>query len=176
MKVTFLAHSITTDNEQGLASGWNDVELSEEGRKRIADWAKNFDITNIDAVFTSDLQRAYHTAQIAFPGIEPRKLFLDWRLRECDYGKLTRQPKESVVDPARMSHITTPFPGGESYQQALDRMRSFIEDLKNKPYKHVLVIGSRATHYGFDVHVGGKTIEECLSHKFTWQPGWEYEV
>ena len=175
MKITFLAHSITFDNEANLASGWNDVELSPEGVKRIPDWAKNLDINTIDAVFAADLQRAYKTAQIAFPGIDHNKLFIDWRLRECDYGDMTRQPKDKV-DAMRKEHISTPFPNGESYQQTLERMKSFIDDLRDKPYKHVLVIGSRATHYGFDVHLGGKNIEECLSHKFTWQPGWSYTL
>lgn len=175
MRITFLAHSITFDNEDNLASGWNDAELSPEGEKRIADWAKNFDLDAIDVVFTSDVQRAYRTAKIAFPDITTQKLLMDWRLRECDYGDMTRQPK-SVVDPLRMQYVNEPFPGGESYQQTLARMKSFIDDLKGKPYKHVLVIGSRATHYGFDVHLEGKTIQECLSTKFAWQPGWEYEV
>jgi alpha-ribazole phosphatase/probable phosphoglycerate mutase len=176
MKITFLAHSITYDNEAELASGWNDVELSPEGESRIANWAKEFDIEAIDAVFTADLQRAYHTARIAFPDITPKKLFIDWRLRECDYGELTQMPKRTVVDPARKEHITIPFPSGESYQQTLDRMKSFLDDLKSKPYSHVLIIGSRATHYGLDVHIDGKTIEECLSHTFVWQAGWEYEL
>lgn len=176
MNITFLAHSITTDNEQELASGWNDVELSEEGKKRIADWSGSFDIKSIDAVFVSDLQRAYNTAKIAFPGIEPKKLFIDWRLRECDYGDLTRQPKKTVVDPKRLEHIHTPFPNGESYEQAMLRMKSFIDDLAAKPFSNVIVIGSRATHYGLDVHISGKTIEACLQETFTWQPGWFYKL
>lgn len=176
MKITFLAHSITYDNEAELASGWNDVELSPEGIRRIPLWAVNFDLSKIDRVYTSDLQRAYKTAQIAFPEITSEKLLHDWRLRECDYGEMTRKSKPDVVDPARVDHIHEPFPGGESYDQAMERMGSFVDDLRGKPFKHVLIIGSRATHYGLDIHINGATIEDCLAHKFTWQPGWEFEL
>lgn len=175
MKITFLSHSITFDNEDKLASGWNDAQLSPEGIKRVPDWAKNFDLDKIDVVFTSDLQRAYNTAKLAFPGIPTQKLLMDWRLRECDYGDMTREPK-GVVDPIRIQYVDKPFPNGESYNQAMKRMKSFIDDLADKPYKHILVIGSRATHYGFDVYIKGSTIEECLATEFAWQPGWEYEL
>ena len=176
MKITYLTHSITYDNEADLASGWNDVELSPEGIKRIKDYASDFKLDDIDAVFVSDLQRAITTAKLIFPSITTRKLFIDWRLRECDYGDYTQKPKSTVVDPMRINHINTPFPNGESYAVAMERMKSFIDDIKKKPYKHVIVIGSRATHYGLDIFIDGKTIEDCLSHKFTWQPGWVYEV
>lgn len=176
MKITFLSHSITYDNEAGRASGWNDVKLSPEGIKRVKDWADQFDLSSIDMVYASDLQRAYKTASLAFPGLTSQKLLMDWRLRECDYGDLTLQPKSSVVDPQRTKYIHEPFPNRESYDQAMTRMKSFIEDLKTKPYGHVVIIGSRATHYGLDVHINGKTIEDCLSHKFVWQPGWAYTL
>jgi hypothetical protein len=38
----------------------------------------------------------------------------DARLRECDYGKLTRRPV-CDIEAERAAHIATPFPDGESY-------------------------------------------------------------
>jgi broad specificity phosphatase PhoE len=37
MKVYFVAHSATMDNETGVASGWKDVELSQLGSQQ-ANW------------------------------------------------------------------------------------------------------------------------------------------
>ena len=34
MKITYFVHSITNDNEKGLATGWMQGELSNEGAKR----------------------------------------------------------------------------------------------------------------------------------------------
>ena len=63
----------------------------------------------VSAVFASDRRRAFETAEIAFAdaGIP---IFLDWRLRECDYGELTGGPAE-CVGAAVKSHIERPFPG-----------------------------------------------------------------
>jgi hypothetical protein len=40
----------------------------------------------------------------------------DARLRECDYGRLTRGSIREI-EAQRAAHITIPFPDGESYQQ-----------------------------------------------------------
>lgn len=175
MKIIFEPHSITTDNEANVASGWNDVELSAEGIKRAKERSGRFDITSVDAIFVSDLQRAINSAKLALPDIEPKKLFIDWRLRECDYGDLELIAKDKL-DQEKIKYIDEPFPNGESYRQAMERMKSFLEDLKKMPFQTVLVIGSRATHYGLDVWIDGKTIEDCLKTKFAWQPDWQYEL
>lgn len=175
MKIIFEPHATTLDNEGNRASGWNNVELSELGIQQAKQMGARYNLEDINAVFVSDLQRAYKTARLAFQDIDTKKLFLDWRLRECNYGDLELGPKNKV-DIERLKYIDSPFPNGESYRQAMERMKSFIEDLKKSDYKTVLVIGSRATHYGFDVWVDGKTIEYCLNQKFTWQPGWQYEL
>ncbi|MEK0369509.1 MAG: histidine phosphatase family protein, partial [Nitrosopumilus sp.] len=71
--------------------------------------------------------------------------------------------------------IKEPFPNGESYEQAMIRVHKFYKELKkNHPNKIVLVVGHRATQFGLDTLVDGKTLEECLSKPFKWQPYWEY--
>ena len=73
--------------------------------------------------------------------------------------------------------IKEPFPNGESYEQAMLRVHEFYRELKkNHPNKTVLVVGHRATQYGLDTLVGGKTLEDCLSVPFRWQPYWEYNL
>ncbi|HSX52913.1 MAG TPA: histidine phosphatase family protein [Patescibacteria group bacterium] len=175
MQVIFEAHSTTLDNEANHASGWNDVELSQTGIEQAKELSKRYNLADFDAVFTSDLQRAYETARIAFPKIDSKKLFIDWRLRECNYGDLEQSPKDEL-DNRKLDYVTKPFPGGESYADAMQRMKSFIDDLREMPYKNVIIFGSRATHYGLDVWIDGKSIEDCLNHKFSWQPGWHYEL
>jgi hypothetical protein len=58
----------------------------------------------------------------------------------------------------------------------MKRMKSFIDDLKAMPFTRVMVIGSRATHYGFDHWILGKSIEELVTTPLVWQPGWKYEL
>lgn len=174
--IVFEPHATTVDNEAKLASGWNDIPLSELGISQARDLGKRRTLSDFAAVFTSDLERAYQTARLAFDTIEPSKLHMDWRLRECDYGELTQQPK-SLVDGQKPERISSPFPGGESYEQTTERMRSFLRDLlQYHDNETVLVIGHRATQYGLDHLIQHTPLETAITAPWVWQPGWTYEL
>lgn len=175
IEIVFEPHATTKDNEAKRASGWNDVQLSELGIQQAKGLGERRQLEDFDAVFCSDLQRAYKTATIAF-GENTSKIFMDWRLRECDYGDFTGKPNE-IIEAERPKRVTMPFPHGESYQQTADRMRSFLGDLsKKRGGQRVLLIGHRATHYALDHWINEIPLEEAVVQKFTWQPGWEYQL
>jgi len=175
MKIYFAAHSTTTDNESGNASGWNDVGLSELGIKQAKQLASTFKDIKIDVVCCSDLKRAVDTVKIAFQDRLP--VVIDKRLREVNYGTFNGKPGKTV-GPMKIERIDMPFPGGESYNQAMVRLHEFYNELK-KAYKDqtILVVGHRATQYGLDT-MTGKTVEQCLVEQepFKWQPFWEYNI
>lgn len=174
MNIVFESHSTTFDNENHLSSGQNDVELSPLGIKQAKELGERRKNEHFDVIFCSDLQRAYKTAEIAFKGKFP--IIKDKRLRECDYGNLTGHP-ESEVRPEKIKHINKPFSNGESYQQTLQRMQDFLNDLKkNYDDKKVMVIGHRATQYGLDYWINGVSLEVLLTVPFKWQLGWTYEL
>jgi broad specificity phosphatase PhoE len=173
MKIYFVAHSTTTDNEAELASGWNDVELSELGIKQSKELGERFKDIKIDLVCYSDLKRAVDTIKIAFGDKYP--VISDERLRELNYGDFTSKPAK-IVGAMKMNAIKESFPNGESYEQAMVRNHEFYNELKQKyPDKTILVVGHRATQYGLDT-LTGKTIEQCISVSFKWQPYWEYNL
>ncbi len=172
--IIFEPHSTTVDNEAKRASGWNDIELSELGVKQCIELLERSRDRNIDAILTSDLQRAYKSA---VPSAEELRIpiYIDKRLRECGYGDFTQSPKEEV-DNQKVDRIYTPFPNGESYQQCMDRMKNFLDYLKeNFDGKTVMIIGHRATQYGLEHHLNGKDLETCVTEPWAWQPGWKYE-
>jgi len=172
MKIYFAAHGTTTDNENKLASGWKDVDLSELGRTQAQELGPIFSNIPIDMIFCSDLIRSVNTAKLAFGDRLP--LTIDQRLRELNYGDYNGQPSE-IVDALKIAHINEPFPNGESYTQAIARTQKFYNELRQKyPDKTILIIGHRATQYGLDTLVNGKKLKELLSVKFKWQPYWEY--
>ena len=77
----------------------------------------------------------------------------------------------------KKEHVKESYPNGESYEQAIARTHDFYKELKEKhPNKTVLIVGHRVTQYGLDTLADGKTIEECLSVLFRWQPYWEYNL
>jgi len=173
--IWFEPHATTIDNEADVASGWNDVDLSDLGKKQAQELVGRSKERKLDAIFCSDSQRAVKTAvpssnELHIP------IYADERLRECDYGDLTLRPKDEV-SAQKIQRITEPFPNGESYEQVADRMKTFLDWLKqNFDGRTVLIIGHRATHYGLDHWIAGKPLKECVTENFTWQPGWKYEL
>src|SRR6266508_328559 len=95
IQIVFETHSISEDNEHGIATGWRDGRLSERGRILATELGARRRNDGIAAVFTSDLGRAVETARIAFAQM-PVPILTDWRLRECDYGSLNGQPADRL--------------------------------------------------------------------------------
>ena len=172
--IIFEAHSTTLDNEAHRASGWVDVDLSELGKKQCEQLKDRYAGSKVDAIFTSDLQRAVKSG-VPLANKLKIPLYPDSRLRECNYGDLDGSDK-SEVDSQKKDRINTPFPNGESYQQCMERMKDFLDYLKqNFDGKTVMVIGHRATQYGLEHHINTKSIENCITDPWAWQPGWEYQ-
>jgi len=173
LTVIFETHATSVDNEMGLASGHHDAELSALGRQQAAELGRRYLETEIAAVFCSDLQRSYVTAEIAFKGRNV-PVIRDTRLRECDYGLLTRR-SQAVIERERARRIIEPFPGGESYQHAADRVKKFLLTLTGNYYgKTILVIGHRATQYALEHWINGLPLMEVVTARWSWQPGWIY--
>ena len=175
VEVVYETHSVTIDNEIGRATGWQPGELSERGRELASDLGRRRRDDGIAMVFCSDLIRAVQTARIAFGGTAVPVL-LDWRLRECDYGSGTGMPV-TELQAGRASHLDVPYPGGESWRQAVGRTGWFCRDLASWcDGERVLVIGHVATRWGLEHYQRGVSLEDLAAADFDWQPGWEYEV
>jgi alpha-ribazole phosphatase/probable phosphoglycerate mutase len=175
IQVVFETHSITEDNERGIATGWLPGTLSAAGRKLAAELGRRRADDGIAAVFSSDLARAVQTAQIAF-GDTGIPVLLDWRLRECDYGDLNGSGA-AELHTHRPEYIDEPYPGGESWRQATARVARLVADLPARwESQRVLVIGHVATRWGLEHQLLGTRLEELARRDFAWQEGWEYTV
>ena len=173
IEIVFESHSTSEDNEAGRATGWLPGRLSAVGRVQAADLGERRRQDGIAAVFCSDLGRAVETAAIAFDGAGIPVL-LDWRLRECDYGTSNGMPA-AEVRAHRTEHLDVPYPGGESWRQATDRVGRFLADLPSRwEGRRVVVIGHRATRWGLDRFIGGADLASLDAAAFGWRPGWEY--
>lgn len=177
VKIIFEAHSTTTDNEKHISTGHYDVELSELGLRQSKELGNRYENMTLNTVYCSDLQRAYKTAEIAFEGRDDIKIVKDRRLRECDYGDYT-QASSDKVSSEKEKRICEPFPNGESYEDCAKRMKSFLDEIVAKHHKDdvIMVIGHRATQYGLNHWIFGHSLHKCVTDKWSWQPGWEYEV
>lgn len=177
--ITTFAHGTTTDNENHLSSGWNDVELSSLGIQQGKELGPLTDGKKFDVVFCSDMQRAYNTAKLAWGDKFP--IIKDSRLRECNYGTLNGGPS-SIVEPMQEKEcIENRFPEGESYEDVKARVADFLEFLKkNYEGKNIGIVSHKAPQLALEVLLKGKTWEQALREDWrktkSWQPGWDYEI
>jgi broad specificity phosphatase PhoE len=173
--LVYETHSTTTDNEAGIATGWNQGQLSEIGRRQAEALGARRRDDGIAAVFTSDLRRAVETAEIAFAGLGI-PVHEDWRLRECNYGDLNGAPV-AEIDAERLRRIEEPFPGGESYHDVVVRTRSFLEDLPAElEGACILLIAHSANRWALQHLLEDRELAELIAVPFDWQEGWLYRL
>ncbi len=172
--IIFEPHGLTQDNEDGIASGWNDAPLCEEGELQAQELGKRRKNEQFDAIFCSDLERSYRTAEIAFGN----KFILtqDARLRECNYGDWNGDETERIEE-ATLNRIDTPYPHGESWQWAVTRVIECLKDIQQEyEGQKVLIIGHRATQYGIENYANGTPIRDIMQVSWRYQGGWEYKL
>jgi broad specificity phosphatase PhoE len=173
--IVFETHSITTDNEAGVATGWLDGELCERGRALARALGRRRRNDGLAAVFASDLGRSVETVELAFGGSDI-PVHLDARLRECDYGAWNGMPVARLKR-ERTQRITRPFPDGESYLQVVARVASFQEELaRDWDQARVVLIGHSATRWALASLLTGAALHDLVAAPFAWQEGWSYAL
>jgi 2,3-bisphosphoglycerate-dependent phosphoglycerate mutase len=174
VEIVYETHAWTEDNQRGTATGWLPGRLHPRGRELAAELGRRRRDDGISAVFASDLARSVETVEVALGGTD-LPVLLDWRLRECDYGRLNGAPITELGDKRR--YLDEPYPGGESWRQAVERVAGFLADLPGRwADQRVLVIGHVATRFGLDHKINGVPVEQLVVADFAWREGWEYRL
>ena len=137
--LVLLRHGESQWNLENRFTGFKDIDISENGVREATEAGKRLAAAGIkfDQVFTSTLQRAYHTAEIALKNAHQESLLITMikhdDLRERDYGDLTGQNKdearaefgEEQVQIWRRSYDVRP-PGGECLKDVVEnRVRPY---------------------------------------------------
>lgn len=175
--ITYFVHGTTTDNEQGIATGWLPGELSAKGLEQAKQLGQQAINKSFDAVFCSDLKRAVDSAKLGFG--DRYKIIQDDRLREANYGDFNGLPhtfKDTMID-----YVDAPFPNGESYRDVEMRIQSFCDFLKEKYQgKQVAIVGHQAPQLALEVVLNDKSWGQAITADWrrsgAWQPGWTYTV
>lgn len=147
--VHWVRHGETDYNLNGRWQGTLDIPLNETGRKQAQLAAEALAAFPIGLVYSSDLSRAYETAQVIAEA-HSREIVKDVRLREISLGSfqgLTRQEIASTY-PLEYTYWQNSdkyvVPNGESRLQLQARVMSFWGELLACDCEQVVVV----THGG----------------------------
>lgn len=176
VKIKYYVHGTTTDNEKGKATGWSQGKLSSKGIEQAKALKEKINLSEIDLVISSDLQRAIDSANYIFRG--EKEILRDKRIRECNYGIFDEQDKTLVK---YEEHIKNPFPNGESLAQVEERVKDFCKYLLEKyDGKTIALVSHRAPQLALEVITKNITWEEAIENDWrktkAWQPGWNYNL
>lgn len=147
-RLILVRHGETDWNLEGRYQGQADVPLNERGREQAKLLAERLRGERIEAIYASDLSRAYETAKIIAGAIGQEVKTLE-SLREVDTGVWTgltfqevesgypEHLKEWRADPLGVKRLE-----GESYLALFERTRAAIKEITEAhPHQTVLIVG-----------------------------------
>ncbi len=182
-KLVLLRHGQSQWNLENRFTGWKDVPLTEKGIKEANNAGHLLKKNNIkiDKVFSSVLERANKTAEIAMQALEIENLHKNGKLiyeknqnlNERDYGDLVGLNKAETADKFGKEQVQiwrrsydTPPPNGESLKDVVDRVSPYFTEtiqphILNK--KNVLIAAHGNSLRAIMIKVGMYKPEEISS-------------
>ncbi len=159
-----IRHGETDYNKIGRLQGKRDISLNETGIMQAYEIKNRLYDVDFDEIYSSDLNRAYKTAEIIADG---KRVIKDSRLEEIGLGRWEGQTYDFLRanDPEYVEFFNDPknFNKGdnESYQSVIDRVKEFFDELDND--KNILVVthGFVIYHYFQDIFPQIEPVKNC---------------
>ena len=140
--IYLIRHGETDWNVERKIQGQTDIPLNSNGKKQAEEAANEIANLKIDRIISSDLSRAKETAEIINQKVGA-EITYEKRLREVNYGDFEGIQIDKFTDKDWVIFNETPEKiKGESRQQVYNRVKSFIDEIKDD--ENVLVV----THGG----------------------------
>jgi len=145
MKLYLIGHGQSETNLRRCFTGWAQVNLTEQGRQNAVSVRPMLEKIRFDKIYSSDLIRAMHTAELAIPGCRYETTPL---LREVGMGSLELQPiaeVEADMQAKNTRELGYAMYGGESREQLLQRASDFLKLVEQGGHQTVAAF----SHWGF---------------------------
>ncbi len=150
-EIYLIRHGESQANEKDVFLGHGDLDLTEKGRKQAELTAEYLKDCGLNVVYSSDLLRAYHTAEATAKKVG-LPIIKDERLREINAGKwdfktfndLEKEYKESYD--VWLSNIGLSQPdGGESVADLQKRVLGVLEEIAKNHVGQKVAVFTHAT-------------------------------
>ena len=152
MKVYIIRHGQVPHNALKKYNK-SDEDLTEIGVEQAMELRDKIKDCHFDIITSSPLVRAKHTAEIIASG---REIFFDDRLKERSCGSLSGMPLEATNREEYWNYYTTiQYGTSENIQQFFKRVYNFLDELKTKDYKSVLIVAHSGVSKAFSGYFEG---------------------
>lgn len=153
MKIYLIRHGEVNHNLHRLYNR-EDEDLNETGIKQAEELKEKIKNIEYDFIISSPLTRAKHTANII--NIENKDIIVDDRLSERDPGSLSGQPIEVTNREEYWNYYTTiQYGTSENIKEFFNRVYNFLDELKTKNYKNVLIVAHSGISKAFSSYFNG---------------------
>lgn len=170
LNVFLVRHGETDHNREGRLQGQRGVPLNETGRMQAAGLALFLKEVRLQAIYSSDVKRAFETASIISPLQCCPTITLNG-LREWDFGAWEGLTFAEILkyDGGRRAAwmadpVNTPPPGGESLIEARNRGMAAIKHIVGlHPSGSVAVVSHGALIRAVITTCSGRPLEDALT-------------
>jgi alpha-ribazole phosphatase len=145
MNIYLLRHGQTQENRKGTYYGNLDVSLNSIGINQGNKAKEFFNDIKFDIVYVSNKKRTLEMAKLAL-GLKEIEVINDSRINETNFGDFEGKtyeeikklyPKECMCWQDNWKEFVPP--NGESYIQLCERVKSFMEHIKNLEKENILI-------------------------------------
>lgn len=131
MRLILVRHYKTRFNENGQIMGWRDSPRADSWLEdlQFVEAQLRSEETSIDAILSSALGRARHTADYFAARLEIERVRVAPQLNEINYGQLSNRSKKWVHQhyPQHKKDPDFVYPEGESFRQMQKRSVEYVE-------------------------------------------------
>lgn len=176
MKLYVIRHGRTPWNEKGLMQGWVNIKLSETGKKEAEYIREKLKNINFDVCISSPLKRTLETASIVTNG--KCKIVTDELLIERNLGEFEGKKYDDYQKLNYWNYkLNNDLYGVEPVKNILKRTSDFLNNLKEKDYKTVLIVSHAATIRAINYNIKGyDSNTKFLEFKPVHGKVYEYEI
>jgi len=152
-RVILVRHARTVWNSQRRYGGHSDVSLDEVGKEQLQKVAHRLKDYPLKAIYASDLERAYQTAQ-AIAQVHNLPINKFGELREINFGQWEGKTYDEIIQELQHQHImdawlkdpyNTQLPQGESLTDLQERVVRCLEKILDRHRDETIAV---VTHAG----------------------------
>jgi alpha-ribazole phosphatase len=173
IELTLIRHAETEWNRKQKYQGHQDISLNSKGKKQAQKLSKYLSNKKIDMIYSSDLKRAYTTAQI-INNFHKLKIRKKQGLKELSFGQWEGMTYDEIEKKAPdllkqwiRNPIKTKPPGGEDLNSFHQRViNTFKEILKQNNDENILVF----------THGGVIKVYLCFILNLDLKDYWKFEI